>query len=188
MSSAVLTIATDVYGETPASAALCRYLGISANIISPYPEPSQFRNEKDAYTRFLAEGGVAHYAKKIAEVLEQKRPQFFIGFGVGGSAWWMEAAQLQLGLDSATLFYPSRVRDHLDLHSTCPTRFIFAQEETAYDSRAVVEQLRLRGHQAEIAKDTRHGFMNSFAAGFSLKRQTEYLDQLVQTFHGRLAA
>ena len=64
MSSAVLFIATDVW-RNPASAALCRYLGIRTNIISPYSEPSPFRNEKDAYTRFLAEGGVAHYAKKI---------------------------------------------------------------------------------------------------------------------------
>ena len=130
----------------------------------------------------------SHYAKKIAETLETRTPAIFYWFRVGGSALVDGGCAIAAGLDSATLFYPSRVRDHLDLRSTCPTRFIFAQEESAYDSRAVVEQLRQRGHQAEIAKDTRHGFMNSFAAGFSLKRQTEYLDQLVQTFHGRLAA
>ena len=188
MSSAVLLIATDVYGETHASAALCRYLGLSTKIISPYSEACSFRSEKEAYSRFLAEGGIAHYAIKIAEALEQTAIQHFLGFGVGGSAWWMKAAQHCAQLDSANLFYPSRVRDHLDLQSACPTRFIFAEHEQAYTSQKVVEELRQRGYQAEVAKGTQHGFMNAYAAGFSLKRQTEYLDQLLQAYQLQKAA
>lgn len=188
MSKAVLLLATDVFGETPATASLCRQLPISSKVISPYQGMQQFKTEQQAYERFLASGGVAAYAEKIQAQLAQTEVQHVLGFGVGGSAWWMKSAILATQLQSATLFYASRVRHHLDVTSACATHFILAQHEVAYDAQKLAEKLQHLGHHAEVAKQAKHGFMNSFAAGFSLKLQTSYLELLTQKYQLQQAA
>lgn len=188
MSKAVLLLATDVFGETPATASLCRQLPISTKVISPYEGAQQFKTEQQAYERFLAAGGVAAYAEKIQAQLVQTEVQHVLGFGVGGGAWWMKSATNAVQLQSATLFYASRVRHHLDITSACTTHFIFAQHEVAYDAQQLAGKLHRLGHHAEVAKLAKHGFMNSFAAGFSLKLQTYYLELLTQKYQLQQAA
>lgn len=188
MSKAVLLIATDVFGETPATASLRRHLPIAARLISPYDEVHQFKTEQQAYERFLASGGIAAYAEKIKSSLASMPVQHVLGFGVGGSAWWMKSAERANNLESATLFYASRVRHHLNVTSMCTTHFIFAQHEAAYDSTALANGLKQSGHYAEVVKQAKHGFMNPFAAGFSLKLQTVYLDVLAQKYQLQQAA
>lgn len=188
MSTAVLLLATDVFGESPSTASLCRQLAIPTEVISPYDEAPSFKSEQQAYERFLAAGGVAAYAEKIQNYLAHKQVQHVLGFGVGGSAWWMKSAAQAAQLQSATLFYASRVRHHLDVQSACTTHFILAQQEMAYDSSKLAEELIRCGHHAEIAKQSKHGFMNSYAAGFSLKLQTTYLELLIQKYQLQQAA
>lgn len=188
MSKAVLLLATDVFGETPATASLCRQLAIPSCVISPYEGPQSFKTEQQAYERFLATGGVAAYAEKIHTYLTQNEAQHILGFGVGGSAWWMKSAANAIQTQSATLFYASRVRHHLDVVSACATHFIFAEHEVAYESARLAERLARLGHHTEVAKQAKHGFMNSFAAGFSLKLQTTYLELLTHKYQLQQAA
>lgn len=183
-------IITDVYGETPAVASLARQLPAPCHIIAPDTSSTPFKNGQQAYQGFIAAGGVAAYADKIAQFLQTPTPQHahhaiqhVIAFSAGASAWWLQSAQLPTPsqtIHSATLFYASRVRDHAELHSACPTHFIFAEHEDAFQPTALVQQLRKRGHQAEIAPGTQHGFMNPYAAGFSLKMQTRYIAMLAE--------
>ncbi len=182
MSNAVLLLATDVFGESPSTASLCRQFAIPTHVISPYEEIPSFKTEQQAYERFLAVGGIAAYAEKIQDYLARNQVQHVLGFGVGGSAWWMKSAAKATHLQSATLFYASRVRHHLDVASPCSTHFVLAQHEAAYDSSKLAQELIRRGHHAEIAKQAKHGFMNSFAAGFSLKLQTNYIELLTQKY------
>jgi dienelactone hydrolase len=113
----------------------------------------------------------------------QQQLTHVIAFSAGASAWWLASTELSQQLDSATLFYGSRIRDHLDIQSRCDTHFIFAEHENAYQPNIVVKELRQRGHQAEVALGCKHGFMNPYSAGFSLRMQTHYLDVLARKLH-----
>lgn len=193
-------IITDVYGDTPAIASLARQLPAPCHIIAPETSSTPFKNGQLAYQGFIAAGGVAAYADKIAQFLHNsaqrttpsRHPnhpiQHVIAFSAGASAWWLQSALLPIPIHSATLFYASRVRDHAELPSACPTHFIFAEHEEAFLPAPLVQQLRQQGHQAEIAPATQHGFMNPYAAGFSLKMQTRYILMLVERVRSRRIA
>lgn len=176
---ATVLIATDVFGNTPAIASLCRQLNASCLVVSPFEADFLAETEQQAYQAFLASGGVATYAKKIHALMEeQTQLRHVIGFSVGASAWWMSSAARSAHLQTASLFYGSRIRNYLDLPSHCPTHFVFAEHEAAFQVGDVVKRLQERGHQAEIALGCRHGFMNPYSSGFSLKTQTRYLEIL----------
>jgi dienelactone hydrolase len=178
---ATVLIATDVFGNTPAIASLCRQLNASCLIVNPFEADFQVQTEQQAYQAFLASGGVAAYAKKIRALIEQQTQlKHVIGFSVGASAWWMNSAECSSHLVTATLFYGSRIRNYLEIPSRCPTHFIFAEHEAAFQVDQVVKNLQQRGHQAEIALACKHGFMNPYSSGFSLKNQTHYLEILSQ--------
>jgi dienelactone hydrolase len=184
---ATVLIATDVFGNTPAIASVCRQLQMPCLVLSPFEADFQVHTEQQAYQAFLASGGVAAYAKKILRCMEgQTQLQHFIGFSVGASAWWMESAARAAPLRSATLFYGSRIRNYLDMVSHCPTHFIFAEQEAAFQVKQVVKSLQDRGHEAEVALGCRHGFMNPYSSGFSLKTQTRYLEILAAKVHAEV--
>ncbi|MFA9274455.1 MAG: hypothetical protein ACEQSE_06210 [Candidatus Aquirickettsiella gammari] len=187
--SATVLIVTDVFGNTPAIASLQRFLGINSIVTSPFADDYAVNNEQQAYQAFLAAGGVQAYSLKLRELVRQQAQlRHVIGFSAGASAWWLSCAEHAHAIQSASLFYASRIRDHLDIHSACDTHFIFAEQENAYQPQLLVQALRQRGHQAEVAPGTKHGFMNPYAAGFSLKTQTHYLDTLAEKVHMKRAA
>ncbi|MBI3285475.1 MAG: dienelactone hydrolase family protein [Burkholderiales bacterium] len=178
-------IATDVFGNTPAVASLVRQLGVTALVVSPHEEERQFRNEQLAYQAFLAIGGVARYADKLAQVLQQEQINYAIGFSAGASALWINASQPQAALLQAmTLFYGSRIRDQRTLLPRCPVRLIFAEQEAAFDPAELAADLQRRGHAAEIAKGSRHGFMNPYSRGSCVKAQARYTQELQEQMQG----
>lgn len=178
MTTSILII-TDIFGNTPAIASLQRYLGQPCLVVSPFESDFSVDNEQQAYQAFLAAGGVHAYSLKVRSLVQQQpQLQHVIGFSAGASAWWLSCAKHARTINSATLFYGSRIRDHLDIQSACETHFIFPEHENAFQPSVLAHALRQRGHQAEIAVGTKHGFMNPYSAGFSLKTQTRYLEVL----------
>ncbi|QJQ05763.1 hypothetical protein EJG51_007775 [Undibacterium piscinae] len=181
-------IATDVFGITPAVASLVRSLGCECIVVSPFDDPALwFQSEQKAYHAFLAEGGISRYASKVTARLQEQtlaasgasRIQMAIGFSAGASALWMASAQPEAArLQAAVLFYGSRIRDLQKLQPQCPVRLIFAEKETAFDAAALSKDLQSLGHQAELARNTSHGFMNPYSRGFHVKTQALYLTQL----------
>lgn len=194
-------IATDVFGITPGLASLVRSLGCECLLVSPFDDPDlYFQSEQKAYHAFLAEGGVARYANKLTALLQEKnasaRPttaiRMVIGFSAGASALWLSCARPEAArLQAAVLFYGSRIRDHKTLQAVCPVRLIFAEKEAAFDAAALTQALQNRGHQAELARHTSHGFMNPYSRGFDVKIQALYLEQLatqIQDMHSASSA
>ena len=86
-------------------------------------------------------------------------------------------------IQNAVLFYGSRIRDYRAIKPVCPTRLIFAEQEAAFAPSEVVSELNRSGHHAEIAKGTKHGFMNAYSRGCCVKSQTRYTAELVALIH-----
>lgn len=177
-----ILIATDVFGATPAVACLVRTLGHPCQVVSPFDDAQlYFQEEKTAYYAFLAQGGVARYAEKLARVLQEQGTliQMAIGFSAGASALWIASADsAALQLRANILFYGSRIRDHKEIQPLCPTRLIFAENEAAFNATELSAELQQLGHQSELVYGTSHGFMNPYSRGFDVKIQTLYLDRL----------
>ncbi len=175
-------IATDVFGITPAVHGLARSLGGACRLVSPFDETaSAFRSEQQAYQAFIAQGGVAGYAAKIRSLMQEgvEHIRFAIGFSAGASALWLGSTAPEFSLvQRMTLFYGSRIRDYLNLKPRCATHLVFAEREAAFDAAALVAELGSRGHRAELAKNTSHGFMNPYSGGFCVKSHTRYTEEL----------
>jgi len=185
-SAATILIATDVFGITPAVQSLVRQLSVNALIISPFQDTErQFRSEQDAYQAFIAEGGVARYTEKLDTILQQHTGlTHAIGFSAGASALWISSQhEFVRSLQNMVLFYGSRIRDYREVLPVCPVRLIFAEQEAAFDPAKLVNDLRQRGHPAELAKGTRHGFMNAYSRGCCVKSQTRYTAELFGLLH-----
>lgn len=187
-------IVTDVFGHTPAIDSLARQLAVDATIISPFADPArQFRSEQEAYQAFIAGGGIARYTEKITHVLGQAAIPFqlALGFSVGASALWLSVAESREnnvsanipGIRNAVLFYGSRIREYRMLRPTCPVRLIFAEQEAAFEPAGLVQDLRQRGHPAEIRPGSKHGFMNAYSRGYCVQSYTRYLDELSTMLH-----
>lgn len=183
-----ILIATDVFGLTPAVATLARHFPYACEIISPV-EGQHFQSEQLAYTHFVANGGVAAYAVKIAQQLQTKQLSgdylLALGFSAGASALWSLSQHAEWKTcQGMVLFYGSRIRELRDVQPVCPTRLIFAEKEAAFDPKDLVLDLCRRGHQAELVRQASHGFMNSYSAGYQAKLYTQYIEQLVHDLPG----
>jgi dienelactone hydrolase len=178
--TATVLIATDIFGNTPAISELIRQLAAPCIVVSPYQIDLPPGNEQQAYQAFLANGGLAAYARKVAGVMQEHADMLghIIGFSAGASACWMNSGRASGAILSTTLFYGSRIRDYLEMSPNCTTLLIFAEEEPGFLPIELVASLKQRGHQAEIAHGTRHGFMNPYSPGFSLSDQGHYLEFL----------
>lgn len=182
--SPVLFIVTDVFGNTPAIANFARQFDIPSLIAAPrYVNQGQFPTEQLAYHAFIAEGGVAAYAEQVSQLMQahQASLRFAIGFSAGASALWLNSESAAMsGLEQAVLFYGSRIRDHREIKPHCPLRMVFAEQEAAFEPAELVRDLRQRGHDAELVKGSKHGFMNPYSNGFCLKTQERYLKELIE--------
>ncbi|MBI1771476.1 MAG: dienelactone hydrolase family protein [Burkholderiales bacterium] len=178
----VLLIVTDVFGNTPAMASFARHFPMPCLIASPYTgEKTQYPAEALAYHAFIAEGGVGAYAEHLSDLIEdyQSSLRYAVGFSAGASALWLNSANPAMAnLQQAVLFYGSRIRDHRDVQPACPTRLIFAEQEAAFEPTELVSDLRQRGHDAELVRGSKHGFMNPYSAGFCLKTQERFMKEL----------
>ena len=177
-----ILIATDVFGVTPALASLIRALNHRCLVVSPFDDPQQyFQSEQTAYYAFLAQGGVSRYADKLTQHLQKHSAgiRIALGFSAGASALWIaSASEAAKALRAAVLFYGSRIRDHKQVQPRCPVRLIFAEKEAAFDAPQLTAELQQLGHQAELVRNTSHGFMNPYSRGFNVKAHALYLDQL----------
>ena len=75
-------------------------------------------------------------------------------------------------------FYPSQVRNHLDLSATVPCQFIFAHIEAHFDIEPVVATLRNKPNVSCEVSQYAHGFMNPLSDNFDHIGYQAYIEQL----------
>ncbi|TMN82705.1 MULTISPECIES: hypothetical protein [unclassified Pseudoalteromonas] len=174
-------IVSDIYGKTPALQDFCKALNTKFTLVEPYGGKEQaIESEENNYKNFIKECGHNAYTTMLHKKFDRLiSPTVCIAFSAGASAAWR--AQLLTGnphLKKVVGFYPSQIRNYLNLKANVPCEFIFPYHETHFDVTAVINELNEK--QNVICQPTGycHGFMN--------KRSLNYNEQAYQHFYNYL--
>ncbi|SFC37544.1 hypothetical protein [Pseudoalteromonas denitrificans] len=175
-----LIIAPDIFGNTPElkhyakvqqQALTQKYnKDIEVIIVDPYEGLHfEFATDTRAYEKFLAHGGHEHYLTLIKNVMAKNLNESinFIGFSAGASAIWRALDNYNTGTGCQFIgFYPSQIRNNLDINLNIETHLIFPKSEAHFDVINVMKVLE----DYELVKishtEYQHGFMNRASNGY----------------------
>ena len=170
-------IVSDIFGLTPALTKLSDAIMAKTVIIEPYDGKSQpYDIEQYYYDKFIKNSSHDNYAAKVKNVFDElDSPTVCIAFSAGASAAWR--AQLLTGnphLKKLIGFYPSQIRNNLDVNATIPCEFIFPQHEPHFNVDDIINSLALKAG-VKCSKTTfLHGFMNQYSVNFNATAFDEY--------------
>ncbi|MDO6635582.1 hypothetical protein Q4540_07050 [Pseudoalteromonas carrageenovora] len=171
-------IVSDIFGLTPALTKLSDAIMAKTVIIEPYDGKSQpYDTEQHYYDKFIKNSSHDNYAAKVKNVFDElDSPTVCIAFSAGASAAWR--AQLLTGnphLKKLIGFYPSQIRNNLDVNATIPCEFIFPQNEPHFNVDDIINSLALKVG-VKCSKTTfLHGFMNQYSVNFNTTAFDEYI-------------
>jgi dienelactone hydrolase len=162
-----IIIATDIFGHEKHLDELCLYLSDifdPISIITPYIENEALVcDEKEAYDRFIAECGHDKYAQKIEEAIAEldENRVLLVGFSAGASAIWRAVGEnMHSNLAGFVGFYPTQIRNNLDLLPSCRTKIIFPRTENTFNVSEVASMLLCDTMIECVVTEYGHGFMN----------------------------
>jgi dienelactone hydrolase len=179
-----VVVASDIFGRTEAFERLAeRVAPIAAScvIIDPYQGIRQsFADEEQAYGIFLRECGHDRYAGRIKAVLgESPAPTIVVAFSVGASSAWRALDRnMGTGVTHLVGFYPSQIRNSLDVVPSCPVTLIFPESEPHFDVGKVIETVSRINGVACVQVPFRHGFMNPASANFDPLGAEQFVNAL----------
>ena len=170
-------IVSDIYGKTPALHDFCKTLNTQFTLVEPYSGKEQaIVSEELNYKNFIKACGHNVYTAMLHKQFDRlTEPTICIAFSAGASAAWR--AQLLTSnphLKKVVGFYPSQIRNYLDLDASVPCEFIFPYHEVHFDVTAVINELNKKQNVICKPTDYCHGFMN--------KRSLNYNEQAYQYF------
>jgi dienelactone hydrolase len=168
-----VVFASDIFGRTEDFERLAeRVASVAAScaIIDPYHGKRQsFMDEEQAYGIFLQECGFDQYAERIEAVLEESpAPTIVVAFSAGASSAWKALDRHRsAGVELFVGFYPSQIRNSLDVVPSCPVTLIFPESEPHFDVGKVIEAVSRGNGVTCVQVPFRHGFMNPASANFN---------------------
>ncbi|AXV65018.1 MULTISPECIES: dienelactone hydrolase family protein [Pseudoalteromonas] len=174
-------LVSDIFGNTAHLSQLAQQLSGKVSLCEPYLGEIQTPvSEHVQYQHFLNQCGHDTYLERVyIKMAAVKRPTTIIAFSAGASAVWRAQAELQNPyIKKIIAFYPSQVRNHLDLSATVPCQFIFAHSEAHFDIAPVVATLRDKPNVSCEVSQYAHGFMNPLSDNFDHAGYQAYIEQL----------
>jgi len=192
-----LLVATDIFGET---AELLDWLmpvveaaDLTLQVVSPYTMP--FTNpsslpasavnpecspDQHAYQRFVQQGGIDAYAKKLQLNFDAQHEEFIaLGFSAGAAALWQLAAKPQLWLKQLLGFYGGQIRHCSELQPLVSTTLIWAQE-AHFDVDQLHRQLQQTTFVHSNLTPYQHGFINPLSVGYNREAASDYQQWLIE--------
>ena len=165
-------IITDVFGITDAVSTLREALCADAanvKVLDPYDGLiKNFANEKLAYQAFLQECGHPQYVAKVLDTLKGLQGQtVLLGFSAGASAAWKAVDLLESNVSHVIGFYPSQIRNYLDVQPLCPVTLVFPSYEKHFDVELCIAQAAKLEQVQCIQSEYLHGFMNPLSVNFN---------------------
>lgn len=180
-----LLVATDIFGSTPqlqlALSSLQQSMPeieLSIRIAQPascQSEPAVFANDQLAYQAFVRHGGLEHYQRQLASMLEQHQPDLLLGFSAGAAALWcaLGHADSSAPQTKALLCYGGQIRQHYLVAPRIPVTCLWS-DETHFDVVTQQRQLSQHSNLQQQHWPQQHGFINPYSAGFAAKAATEF--------------
>jgi hypothetical protein len=192
-----LLVATDIFGETPELfdwlMPVVEAADVTLQVVSPYPMP--FTNlaplsalavnpecapDQLAYQRFILQGGIDAYAKKLQLNFDVHHEEFIaLGFSAGAAALWQLAAKPQLRLKQLLGFYGGQIRHCSELQPLVSTTLIWAQE-AHFDVDQLHRQLQQMTFVQSNLTPYQHGFINPHSVGYNREAASDYQQWLIE--------
>ena len=197
-----IIIVTDIFGKTVYTDNLSLLLQLrDAFTVTVDPYQGGYRNfidEKEAYAAFISECGHDEYARILEQSMarmekspdadfkgknffsvnknESSNASILISFSAGASAAWIAAAGVYgNSIRHLIGFYPTQIRNHLDITPQCPTTLLFPMVEGHFDVNELIQKLSEKKNTICIKTNFMHGFMNPLSKNFSQKAYTFFL-------------
>jgi len=179
-----IIIITDIFGLTKDIDLLAASFSTElarVTVIDPYEGHKQtFINEQVAYDTFITQCGHERYISAVTAVIKLSNDEVvLLGFSAGASAAWKVIDQHSNPLIKHCIgFYPSQIRNHLDVIPCCPVTLVFPCEEKHFEVDNILSALAQLKQVYCIKTTFYHGFMNSLSDNFSLSAATFFNERM----------
>ena len=168
-----ILVVTDIFGLCRSTDKLFSYLKTYSSdvfIIEPYQgERYSFENENDAYKAFINKCGHDNYLDLTKESIARLKPKYIIGFSAGASAVWRLSGLENTDCEGMLGFYPTHIRNHLDITPKISMNLIFPFSEESFDVKRVSDHVSLSQNVTSELTSYNHGFMNQNSKAYSAK-------------------
>lgn len=172
-------LVTDIFGVTEAVLALAVSLSNAdekAIVIDPFlGEMQEFPNEQQAYAAFVKHCGHQNYLSKVkTSIASAAEPVILLAFSAGASAAYKALEDCDKKVIQLIGFYPSQIRNHLDIVPKCPVTLIFPKREKHFSIDPVLESLALIACVHCYKSAYLHGFMNPLSLNYDPKSAGQF--------------
>ncbi|WP_164970974.1 dienelactone hydrolase family protein [Halarcobacter mediterraneus] len=171
-------ILTDIFGKSYFSKNLLTFN--EYYILDPYEDEFiLFEDEYEAYSKYIKLCGHDKYLQRAQELCLKEKIEVIIGFSIGGSIAWRLSGLNIPSLTKVISFYPSQIRNHLDVSPQVQVNIVFAKEEQSFDTKEIVKILGDKGIENLEISDFDHGFMNKKSKNFNEKAFEKYKKEIL---------
>lgn len=183
-----IVIATDIFGHGECIEELSNSLKnvcSSISIISPYAKsPVTLTDEHEAYCKFSSECGHERFSKLTTQIISASSARtFLVGFSAGAAAIWHSiGSNVFPNLIHFVGFYPTQIRNNLDLTPSCSTKIIFPCREDSFDVSEISKILTKKAAVECQLTDSRHGFMNPQSKNYDSAQAKTFSEAIKVTF------
>jgi dienelactone hydrolase len=174
-------IVTDIFGLTLAIQKLAHTFNQHKNIIVTIVDPykgvkKSFIDEREAYQTFIVETGHQQYTDEVKKVKNLIDDDIFVlGFSAGASAAWKSAEHNLNALTHVIGFYPSQIRNQLNVIPCCPVTMIFPKTEPHFDINQTIKALSKIDNISCFKTRYQHGFINPLSINHSAEAEQYFL-------------
>ncbi len=170
-----IIITTDIFGLCESTDKLALFLSkfsSKVELIDPYQGIRQnFKNEQQAYQAYIKNCGHDKYFELLTDSIKTIKPDLLIGFSAGASAVWRATALEGNSCKKAVCFYPSQIRNHLNIKPKISTHVIFPHKETSFDVNSISNAISDNKKVNCKITTFEHGFMNKLSGAYNTKAE-----------------
>ncbi len=195
-----LILVTDIFGINQSIQDLAQTLkktrDVNISIVDPFNGNQQnFTNENEAYQEFISRCGHHHYVNLVKSAAEKIIGELvIIGFSAGASAAWKFSNLTTDTVQKTTLyhlkhvigFYPSQIRNQLDVKPCCEVTLIFPVKEPHFSLEETIQILSKKKRVHCFKTIYGHGFINPSSKNFS-KEADQYFSEILSSMTEILA-
>jgi dienelactone hydrolase len=172
-------VLTDIFGKNYLSEKTLDFSNII--VLDPYSNENLFfEDEKEAYETFLIKSGHEKYFQKAYNLCQEKDIFAIIGFSAGATVAWRLSSLNTNKIKQIFCFYPSQIRNHMEITPSINTNIILAKKEASFNTKEISSLLSKKEKVSVEVSENNHGFMNKKSKNYSKKAFDKYFQYLIQ--------